>query len=353
MTTKILAYIDHFHGKAQPSSWEGLGLAVKIAADIGGEATALVLGDGVKELADLAFQFGANQVFIGEDPALNDFRPELLADAIKTGAENYQPDVMIFPTTTRGRTLAGMAAVDLNTGVMVDVTDLTWEGGKFVATRPIYAGKLLAKLECSTSPQIITLRTRAFDKPEPDTSKSGNATPLEISVDSGAALTKVLDIQEKESGISLNDASIIVTGGRGVALNPSLEVPGDLDDEAAEVWKAKEGFILINELADVLGAAVGASRASVDAGYIEYDHQVGQTGKVVSPDLYIALGLSGAIQHLAGMRNSKVIVAINKDPDAPIFKVADYGIVGDVFKVVPLLTKALKEVNTTSVAKTA
>jgi electron transfer flavoprotein alpha subunit len=236
-----------------------------------------------------------------------------------------------------------MAAVDLNTGVMVDVTDLTWEGGKFIATRPIYAGKLPAKLECSTSPQIITLRTRAFDKPEPDSSKSGTPSPLEINIDSGTELTKVIDHQEKVSGISLNDASVIVTGGRGVALNVNLDAPGDLDEEAAEVWKAKQGFALIQELADVLGAAIGASRASVDAGYIEYDHQVGQTGKVVSPDLYIAAGVSGAIQHLAGMRSSKVIVAINKDPDAPIFNFARFGLVGDMHEILPPLTAELKD----------
>ena len=342
MTKKILAYIDHFHGKAQPSSWESLGLAVKIAADNGGEAAALVLGDGVQDLANQAFQYGAGQVFIAEDPALNDFRPEIIADMIKAAAEQYQPDVMIFPTTSRGRILAGMSAVDLDTGVMVDVTDLNWDGGTITATRPIYGGKLLAKLQCSTTPQIITLRTRAFDKPEPDGSKSGSATPLDAKVDSGTEMTTVLDHQEKSSGVSLNDANVIVSGGRGVALNPNLEPPGDLDEEAAEVWKAKQGFALIQELADVLGAAVGASRASVDAGYIEYEHQVGQTGKVVSPDLYIACGVSGAIQHLAGMRNSKVIVAINKDSDAPIFNFARFGIVGDMHEILPPLTAELK-----------
>jgi electron transfer flavoprotein alpha subunit len=140
----------------------------------------------------------------------------------------------------------------------------------------------------------------------------------------------------------LNDAVVIVSGGRGVALNPCLDPPGDLSEEEAEVWKAKKGFEIIEELAGVLGAAVGASRASVDAGYIEYDHQVGQTGKVVSPDLYIACGISGAIQHLAGMRNSKVIVAINKDPDAPIFNFARFGLVGDMHEILPPLTKELK-----------
>jgi electron transfer flavoprotein alpha subunit len=342
MTKKILTYIDHFNGKVQPSSWEALGLAAKIAGDSGGEAAALVLGEGVKDLAESAYHYGADQVFLADHPDLKDFRPEPLADLVSSAAKEYQPDVMIFPTTSRGRTLAGMAAVDLDSGVMVDVIDLDWGGGKLTATRPIYAGKLLAKLNCSSTPEIVTLRTRAFDKPEPDTSRSGTITNLEVNLDPKGIQTKVLDIKEKAAGVSLADASVIVSGGRGVSANSSLEPPGDLDEEAAEIWKAEKGYEMIQKLADVLGAAVGASRAAVDAGYINYDHQVGQTGKVVSPDLYIACGLSGAIQHLAGMRTSKVIVAINKDPDAPIFNFARFGVVGDMHEIIPPLTDELK-----------
>jgi electron transfer flavoprotein alpha subunit len=342
MTKKILTYIDHFHGKVQPSSWEALGLAVKIAGDSGGEAAALVLGDGIQELASLAFQYRASQVFAADDPALKDFRPEVLAEGIKAAAEAYQPDLMLFPTTSRGRALAGLAAVDLSTGVMVDVIDLDWKGGEIVATRPIYAGKLMAKLVCSTTPQIITLRTRAFEKPEPDPSLTGTPAKLEVKIDPAGIKTTVVEHQEKPSGVSLTDAGVIVSGGRGVAVNSKLEPPSDLDEAAAEIWKAQQGFALVQALADVLGAAVGASRASVDAGYIDYDHQVGQTGKVVSPDLYIACGISGAIQHLAGMRSSKVIVAINKDPDAPIFNFARFGVVGDMHEILPPLTEALK-----------
>ena len=189
MTKKILAYIDHFHGKVQPSSWEGLGLAAAIARDSGGEAAALILGEGAGEMADAAFHHGADQVFLADDPVLKDFRPEPLADVIKKAAESYQPDLILFPTTTRGRTLSGMAAVDLNTGVMVDVIGLDWSGDEIVATRPIYAGKLLAKLVCKTSPQVITFRTRAFDKPEPDTSKSGTVTPIDAGLDAGGIAT--------------------------------------------------------------------------------------------------------------------------------------------------------------------
>jgi electron transfer flavoprotein alpha subunit len=281
-------------------------------------------------------------VFLADDPALKDYRPEPLADLVKKAAEAFQPDVMIFPTTTRGKTLAGMAAVDLDTGVMVDVIDLDWSGDEITATRPIYAGKLLAKLVCSTTPQIITIRTRAFDMPEPDSGRSGTTTTLESGLDPDQIATSVASLQAKDQGVSLNDAVVIVSGGRGVALNPCLDPPDDLSEDESEVWKAKQGFQMIEELANVLGAAVGASRASVDAGYIEYDHQVGQTGKVVSPDLYIACGISGAIQHLAGMRSSKVIVAINKDPDAPIFNFARFGLVGDMHELLPPLTEELK-----------
>ena len=342
MTKKILTYLDHFHGKVQSSSWEALGLAAKIAADSGGEAAALVLGESVKDLAELAFQYGADQVFLADDPVLKDFRPEPLAELIAKAAGEYGPDLMLFPTTTRGRILAGMAAVDLDTGVMVDVINLDWKGEKITAKRPIYAGKLMATLTCSTSPQIITLRTRAFDKPEPDAGRSGSITTLEVSLDPAEQKTTILDHQEKASGVSLTDANVIVSGGRGTAVNPALTPPDDLDEDGAEVWKAEQGFDLIQKLADVLGAAVGASRAAVDAGYIEYDHQVGQTGKVVSPDLYFACGVSGAIQHLAGMRSSKVIVAINKDPDAPIFNFARFGLIGDMHEILPPLTVELK-----------
>jgi electron transfer flavoprotein alpha subunit len=225
---------------------------------------------------------------------------------------------------------------------MVDVVDLDWSGDEITATRTIYAGKLLATLVCSASPQIITIRTRAFDMPDPDPGRSGTVTPLEMGLDPDQVATSIASLQEKDQGVSLNDAVVIVAGGRGVALNPCLEPPGDLSEEDAEVWKAKQGFELIEDLAGVLGAAIGASRASVDAGYIEYDHQVGQTGKVVAPDLYIACGISGAIQHLAGMRSSKVIVAINKDPDAPIFNFARFGVVGDMHEILPPFVEELK-----------
>jgi len=188
--------------------------------------------------------------------------------------------------------------------------------------------------------QLITIRGRAFPKPERQAGKTGAITKVAAKSD---ALSNVGGYSVAEVGVSLNDAGIIVSGGRGVSNNPSLQAPAGLDEKAAEVWRAQQGFTLVGQLASTLGGAVGASRAAVDAGYIPYSNQVGQTGKVVAPDLYIACGISGAIQHLAGIRSAKMVVAINKDPDAPIFKVARYGVVGDLFDVVPALNEAFKK----------
>ena len=209
-----------------------------------------------------------------------------------------------------------------------------------VATRPIYEGKVLEKTVCSAKPVIASIRPRFFPKPERDESKSGTATKVEVKAD---ALTTIEGYSQSEAAVNLGDAPVIVSGGRGVSNNPSLTPPDGLSEQEAEIWRAHQGFALIGELANVLGGAVGASRAAVDGGYIPYAHQVGQTGKVVTPDLYIACGISGAIQHLVGMRNAKVIVAINKDADAPIFTQARYGVVGDLFVFVPLLTEAFKK----------
>jgi electron transfer flavoprotein alpha subunit len=233
-----------------------------------------------------------------------------------------------------------MTAIDLNTGVLTDISGLEANGDQLVATRPIYEGKVLEKTVCSGKPVMATIRGRAFPKPEPDPSKSGTATKVEVKPD---ALTNVEGYSASESAVNLGDAGIIVSGGRGVSNNPSLQPPVGMDEKQAELWRAQQGFALVTELAQVLGGAVGASRAAVDAGYIPYSHQVGQTGKVVTPDLYIACGISGAIQHLVGMRNAKLIVAINKDSDAPIFKQARYGVVGDLFQIVPALTEAFRK----------
>ncbi len=335
--SKIWVFIDQFKGTALPASWEALGAGRTL-----GDVTALVFGEGVENIAHEAFQYGADEVLIADDPTLADFRTEPYAGLLSRLAKEPLPDVILFPTTTRGRDLAAMVAIDLNTGVLVDVTAIETVEGELLATRPIYGGKLLSKVKCNTRPQILTLRIRAFPKPEADSSRSGTPTKVDTNIPEDKIRTKVTGYADSEGGVSLMDAAVIVSGGRGVSNNPNLEHPTGLDEGEQEKWRAQEGFKLVGALAGVVGGAVGASRAAVDAGYIPYVHQVGQTGKVVSPDLYIACGISGAIQHLAGMRSSKVIVAVNKDSDAPIFKLARFGVVGDLYDILPPLTTALQ-----------
>jgi electron transfer flavoprotein alpha subunit len=331
----IWVYIDHFKGSALPTSWETLGAAKSLGATV----TGLVLGSGVEALAQQAFEHGADAVFMSDDPALADFRPELFSSTIVAADSSY-PDAIFLPTSTRGREIAAMLAIDLNSGVLVDVTGLEISGDQLVVTRPVYSGKIFAKESCSSKPQIVTLRGRAFPKPASIAGKTGEVKKIPAKTE---ALTTVAGYSASEGGVSLTDAGVIVSGGRGVSNNPSLQAPAGLDEKAAEIWRAQQGFKLVGDLASVLGAAMGASRAAVDAGYIPYSHQVGQTGKVVSPDLYIACGISGAIQHLAGMRTSKVIIGINKDAEAPIFKVARYGVVGDLYAILPALTESFKK----------
>lgn len=332
---KTLVYIDHFKGQVQLASWEALGVAKGL-----GTAVAVLFGAGLEALAKTAFEFGADDVLVADDAALTDFRAEPFAATLSALAKSQSPDLILLPTTTRTREMSGMAAVDLNTGVLVDLTGLSVEGDKLVALRPIYEGKLMEKVACSGMPVIATLRARAFPRPTPVEGRTGNLHKVEAHAN---ALTTVLGYEVAEQSINVSDASVVVSGGRGVSNNPALTPPPGTDDKQAEIWRAQEGFKLIGDLAAVLGGAVGASRAAVDGGYIPYSHQVGQTGKVVAPDLYIACGISGAIQHIVGIRSAKLVVAINKDPDAPIFKVARYGVVGDLFQMVPALTGAFRK----------
>lgn len=324
---KLCVYIDHFQGEAVPASWEALG-----AAKTFGQTSAILIGSGLEGLIQAAFEFGADEVLTADDPALADFRPEMYASTLTAILTDAAPDAVLLPGTTRTRETAAMSAIDLNSGVLTDAIGLEAEEGTLVVTRPIYEGKLFEKAVCAARPQFVTLRARAFPRPA---RQSGASGPVKRYSAVGNTLTKVEGYTAGESGVSLADAGVIVAGGRGVTNNPAFG-----GDEAAA---AKRGFELIGELAAVLGGAVGASRAVVDAGYIPYAHQVGQTGKVVAPDLYIAAGISGAIQHIVGIRSAKLVVAINKDPEAPIFQVARYGVVGDLFTFLPLLTEAFKK----------
>ncbi len=323
MTNKIWVFVEQFEGVLAQPSLEVLGVARRLAGEMGGGVTALLLGSGVSALAQEVIAHGADEVLLADHETLEDFRAEPYAALLGQLAKERKPEVILAGATTRGRDLLGMATVDLETSAIADATDVQVADGKLVATRPVYAGKLLATAVGDRQPLLLSLRPRAFPKPEPDAARTGTVEPVPPAMEEAAIATKVEAYAVQEGQVSLADARIIVSGGRGVG--------------------GPEGFAPVRELAQVLGGAMGASRAAVDAGWIPYAHQVGQTGKTVSPDLYIAAGISGAIQHQAGMRSAKTIVAINKDADAPIFRLARYGIVGDLFKVVPALTAEFKK----------
>jgi len=313
----VWTWIEHHDGKIKPIGQELLGAGRIVADSLGEELTALVFGQDVADVAHEAFALGADAVIATNHASLAQFRVEAYGALVAHLAQEQSPTVVLSGATARGRDLAAWVAAALDAALVADGISLTVEDGTVKVTRPVYAGKLLGDVYVSENPQIITLRSRAFAPAEP-TGKDGEIEWVEPVIDEEDINAKVVGFDISEGTISLTDADIVVSGGRGV--------------------NGPEGFEPIQELADVLGGAMGASRAAVDAGWIPYDHQVGQTGKTVSPDLYVACGISGAIQHQAGMRTSKVIVAINKDPDAPIFKLAKYAIVGDLFKVVPALT---------------
>jgi len=325
MSNHIFVWIEQFRGQPAGVSWEAIGAARSLAEETGGNVVACVFGgEGVESLAKEAISYGADEVLLAEDETLSDFRVAPQAALLAEKVNEADAAVVLIGATFRGRALAPALAVELDTGCIADCTRLEFEDDQLTATRPIYAGKLFSKcIIPERRPQIFTTRVRAFPKPEPDPARSGEVVKVEPALAEEDILSKVTGFKETKGDVSLTDAGIIVSGGRGVA--------------------GPEGYEPIRELAQTLGGAVGASRAAVDAGWIPYDRQVGQTGKTVSPDLYVAAGISGAIQHQAGMRTSKVIVAINKDPDAPIFKLAHYGIVDDLFNVAPALTAALKE----------
>ena len=314
----IWVWVEQLNGQALPVSWEALGAGRTLADELGVGVVALVFGQAIQDVAQAAIVRGADKVFVCDDASLADFRAEPFASLVSSLAAEYKPKILLAGATSSGRDVLALAAVDLEAGLVPDCTGVAVEEGKVKATRPVYAGKLLSNLAVDGDTMLVSLRSRAFPAAEEDTNRSGEVVAVEPAVKASEIPVEVLGLEAAEGTVSLTDAGIIVSGGRGV--------------------NDPEGFEPVRKLAATLGAALGASRAAVDAGWIPYSFQVGQTGKTVSPDLYIAAGISGAIQHLAGMRTSKVIVAINKDPEAPIFKVAQYGIVDDLFKIVPALT---------------
>ncbi len=319
-------WVEQFQGQAGSISWEMAGKGRQLADQLGVALTACVLGSGVEPVAQEAIAYGADRVFLVDDPTLSSYRTDPYAAVMVDLVDRFKPEILIMGASSRGRDLAGSIATRLVTGLTADCTGLEIdpETRQLRQTRPAFGGNIMATILCPNHrPQMATVRHRVFEVPEKDDAREGQIVRERALMVEDEIATKVIDFLAEEENVNLADARIIVSGGRGV--------------------KGPEGFEPIRELAQVLGGAVGASRAAVDAGWIPYAHQVGQTGRTVRPDLYIACGISGAIQHLAGMRTAKVIVAINRDPEAPIFEVAHYGIVGDLFEVVPALTESFRK----------
>lgn len=339
----VFVWIETFEGKATPTSWEALGAGRTLADGLNVPLTALVFGENAPSVAQDAGKYGADKAFVCEDGTLKDFRLEPYAALLTKLVQEHQPKVVLAVGTSRARELLAASAADTDSGMITEATELSLDGSTVKVTRPAYAGKIMSDAAGNTADGtlFLTIRGRAFKANDINEGASVDVTTVDAALSEDAITSKVESFAAEVGTVNLTDAAIIVSGGRGMANNPK-DAPADAPDAA--VWKAQDGYEhVLKPLADVLGAAMGASRAAVDAGYIPYAHQVGQTGKTVSPDLYIACAISGAIQHQAGMRTSKIIVAINKDGEAPIFKLARYGIVGDLYKVVPALTEELKK----------
>lgn len=310
-------------GTVANASWEALGLGRTLADGLGEDLVAVAFGSGAAGVGEAAMQRGADRALVCDDPSLADYRVDPYASTLSQIVIDGAASGLLAASTTRGTDVLGAVAVDSEAGMIGDVTEAELDGDRVVCRTPVYSGKLMARARIPVGMQIITVRSRAFPQPEVDAGRSGAVESVAAAKSADELAETVVGFESAGSEVSLTDASIIVSGGRGVG--------------------GPDGYAPLRELCEVLGAALGASRAAVDAGWIPYEHQVGQTGKVVSPDLYIACGISGAVQHQAGMRTSKIIVAINKDSEAPIFKLAQYGIVDDLFKVVPALTAAFRE----------
>lgn len=309
---------------------ELLGEGRKLAAELEQELSLVLVGHEVAGLVEVAAHYGADKVYLAQAPELERYRTGPFTDVITGIINRYKPEIVLFGASGMGRDLASRIAARISAGLTADCTGLTIEeedGVKLLhQTRPAFGGNIMATIVCRNArPQMSTVRSRVFLKPEPDESRTAEVIEVPVSINEKNVLTKIIEVirEQANEGANLQDAEIIVSGGRGL--------------------KAAENFSLIRDLADAIGGAVGASRATVDAGWIPAFHQVGQTGKTVHPKLYIACGISGAVQHLAGMGSSDCIVAINNDPSAPIFEVAHFGIVGDLFEVVPALAKAIRD----------
>jgi len=318
----ILAFAEQREGRFKKSAFEVTQAAKRTADQLGATLVTLVIGDAVDGIVGELGAYGASRVLVAQDSRLHYYSSTAYARIVAETAQREAATILFLPATQMGKDLSARVAGRLNAGVASDCVKLRVDSGDIIATRPAFAGKALLDLKVRSSTKIFTLRPNVF------TASPANGTSIQlekITIDLKEAdfAARVTGVKIAEGRPDVTEASAIVSGGRGL--------------------KGPENFHLIESLADVLGGAVGASRAVVDAGWRPHDEQVGQTGKTVSPTLYVACGISGAVQHLAGMSSSKYIVAINKDKDAPIFQVADYGIVGDVLEILPALTEELRK----------
>ncbi|MFZ2052995.1 MAG: electron transfer flavoprotein subunit alpha/FixB family protein [Candidatus Aminicenantales bacterium] len=319
----ILTYIETRDNKIKKASLEALSEAGRMAAELKRETAAVVAGTAKDGLATELSSYGASKVYLLENAALDQYSTQDYATVLTDLVKKTGPSAVLFSATSMGKDLAPRLAARLGVGVATDCTQVAVKDGQLEFTRPIFAGKALLTFRLTSSPQIVSLRPNVF--PLAQTAGAGEVIKEAVEVPASKAAARVTEIlQERGGEMDVTEADIIISGGRGM--------------------KGPENFGLLREISELLPrSAVGASRSAVDSGWIGHQHQVGQTGKTVSPNLYLAFGISGAIQHLAGMSSSKVIVAVNKDPDAPIFKVADFGVVGDLFQVIPPLKEELKK----------
>ena len=325
MAGNVLVFVERRDGEIKRASLEAISVAAKLAGKLGGQVDALALGPGAAGCAADVGRYGAARLFCVEDGSLELYAAQAYALCLAEAAKSSEAAVVLVPATIMGKDLSARAAARLDTACASDVTELDVDAdGTLRGLRPVYSGQALARVSIPKArPAMASLRPNVFPLADADDSKSAEVAPLDVAIGDEQLRVKTVELRKSaQQEMDVSEASVIVAGGRGV--------------------KEAENFSLLRDLAQLLGGAVGASRAVVDTGWIGHSHQVGQTGKVVSPNLYIAVGISGAIQHLAGMSSSKVIVAINKDPEAPIFKIADYGIVGDLFEVLPAMTEAVR-----------
>jgi len=320
----FLVYIEIRDGKVKKSSLEAISEAKRRADEMSMDVAAAIVGHNVEGFAAEVFRYGAAKVFVLENTLLSHYSPSGFALALKILIDELKPAVVLFSATAMGKDLAPRLAANLGVSLATDCIQLTVKSGKLEVVRPIYAGKAFATFSFKSSPQMASLRPNVFPLIDP-VDIQGELVKKDVALAEDNVMDQVVELLIAEgAALDVTEAEIVVSGGRGM--------------------KGPENFDLLRELISILPhSAVGASRSAVDADWIDHQHQVGQTGKTVSPNIYLAFGISGAIQHLAGMSSSKVIVAVNKDPEAPIFRVADFGVIGDLFQVLPHLNEELKK----------